>query len=76
MLIGRSPFQGTDEDELFWSICNEEPHYPRFLSKEATHILGLVSLTCCLKTSTNISLYHEETFLGIKKAEYFAVPKY
>lgn len=44
MLIGRSPFQGTDEDELFWSICNEEPHYPRFLSKEATHILGLVSV--------------------------------
>lgn len=44
MLIGRSPFQGTDEDELFWSICNEEPQYPRFLSKEALHILGLVSL--------------------------------
>jgi len=42
MLIGRSPFQGTDEDELFWSICNEEPHYPRFLSKEAVHILGLL----------------------------------
>lgn len=44
MLTGRSPFHGTDEDELFWSICNEEPHYPRFLSKEAIHILGLVSL--------------------------------
>jgi len=42
MLTGRSPFQGTDEDELFWSICNEEPHYPRFLSREAMHILGSI----------------------------------
>ncbi|KAG8192425.1 hypothetical protein JTE90_017956 [Oedothorax gibbosus] len=39
MLVGRSPFVGTDEDELFWSICNEEPFYPRFLPKDAKHIL-------------------------------------
>ncbi|XP_035231916.1 uncharacterized protein LOC118203737 isoform X3 [Stegodyphus dumicola] len=42
MITGRSPFYGTDEDELFWSICNEEPPYPRYLSKEARHILGLL----------------------------------
>ncbi|KAJ0180051.1 hypothetical protein K1T71_004642 [Dendrolimus kikuchii] len=39
MLIGQSPFSGCDEDELFWSICNEMPSYPRFLSKEALTIL-------------------------------------
>ncbi|GIX83896.1 putative protein kinase C delta type homolog [Caerostris extrusa] len=39
MLAGRSPFVGTDEDELYWSICNEEPSYPQFLHKDAKHIL-------------------------------------
>lgn len=40
MLVGQSPFSGCDEDELFWSICNEQPHYPRFLSTEAKAILS------------------------------------
>jgi novel protein kinase C delta type len=35
MLIGQSPFSGCDEDELFWSICNEIPWYPHYLSKDA-----------------------------------------
>ncbi|XP_037978460.2 uncharacterized protein LOC105383046 isoform X2 [Plutella xylostella] len=39
MLIGQSPFSGCDEDELFWSICNEMPSYPRFLSQNALTIL-------------------------------------
>jgi len=39
MLIGQSPFSGCDEDELFWSICNEIPWYPHFLSKEALKCL-------------------------------------
>ncbi|CAG5035677.1 unnamed protein product [Parnassius apollo] len=39
MLIGQSPFSGCDEDELFWSICNEMPSYPRFLSQESLSIL-------------------------------------
>ena len=43
MMIGQSPFNGCDEDELFWSICNEQPYYPRFLSREAKHVLQLVS---------------------------------
>jgi serine/threonine protein kinase len=43
MLIGQSPFSGCDEDDLFWSICNEQPHFPRFLSREANSILSLVS---------------------------------
>lgn len=44
MLIGQSPFNGCDEDELFWSICNEQAYFPRFLSKETKAILLLVSL--------------------------------
>lgn len=39
MLTGKSPFKGCDEDHLFWLICNEEPFYPKFLSREATSIL-------------------------------------
>ncbi|KAF8791393.1 putative protein kinase C delta type like protein [Argiope bruennichi] len=39
MLAGRSPFVGTDEDELYWSICHEEPAYPHFLTKDAKNIL-------------------------------------
>ncbi|XP_047514678.1 putative protein kinase C delta type homolog isoform X8 [Pieris napi] len=39
MLIGQSPFSGCDEDELFWSICNELPSFPRFLSAEGLDIL-------------------------------------
>nr|QNS30452.1 protein kinase c delta [Locusta migratoria] len=42
MLIGVSPFSGCDDNELFWSICNETPHYPRFLSLEAKNILVLL----------------------------------
>ncbi|KAK8722969.1 hypothetical protein OTU49_011977 [Cherax quadricarinatus] len=39
MMTGKSPFKGCDEDHLFWLICNDEPFYPKFLSKEATNIL-------------------------------------
>lgn len=45
MLIGQSPFSGCDEDELFWSICNEVPWYPFYLSKDALNILSKVSIT-------------------------------
>lgn len=43
MLVGQSPFSGCDEDALFWSICNEIPWYPFYLSDEALDILGKVS---------------------------------
>lgn len=42
MLTGQSPFSGSDEDKLFWSICNEQPYFPKFLGREAKHILLLV----------------------------------
>ncbi|NP_001352166.1 protein kinase C, delta b [Danio rerio] len=39
MLIGQSPFQGDDEDELFDSIRMDVPHYPRWITKEAKDLL-------------------------------------
>ncbi|XP_034939447.1 serine/threonine-protein kinase pakA-like isoform X1 [Chelonus insularis] len=39
MLTGQSPFSGCDEDELFWSICNERPFIPRYLTQESMDIL-------------------------------------
>uniref|UniRef100_A0A3Q3VKJ8 Protein kinase C n=1 Tax=Mola mola TaxID=94237 RepID=A0A3Q3VKJ8_MOLML len=42
MLIGQSPFQGDDEDELFESIRSDTPHYPRWITKEAKSLLELL----------------------------------
>ncbi|XP_030584590.1 protein kinase C delta type-like isoform X2 [Archocentrus centrarchus] len=42
MLIGQSPFQGDDEDELFESIRSDVPHYPRWISKESKSLLELL----------------------------------
>lgn len=44
MLVAQSPFSGCDEDALFWSICNEIPWYPYYLSDDALNILGKVSV--------------------------------
>lgn len=57
MLVGQSPFSGADEDELFWSICNEQVHFPRFLSREAKRLLDLVS-------SIQITLQYNYYFNG------------
>jgi len=43
MLVGKSPFSGCDEDALFWSICNEQPQYPRYLSVNSKSVLVAVS---------------------------------
>lgn len=43
MLVGQSPFSGCDEDELFWSICNEVPWYPYYISKDAVNVLSKVN---------------------------------
>uniref|UniRef100_A0A3B5BNM4 protein kinase C n=1 Tax=Stegastes partitus TaxID=144197 RepID=A0A3B5BNM4_9TELE len=42
MLIGQSPFQGDDEDELFESIRSDVPHYPRWITKESKNLLELL----------------------------------
>lgn len=44
MLVAQSPFSGCDEDALFWSIRNEIPWYPFYLSDDALNILGKVSV--------------------------------
>lgn len=46
MLVGQTPFSGCDEDALFWSICNEIPWYPFYISDEAINILTKVSVLC------------------------------
>lgn len=35
MLIGQSPFQGDNEDELYRSILNDSPFYPRYVQQTA-----------------------------------------
>uniref|UniRef100_A0A668AQY0 protein kinase C n=1 Tax=Myripristis murdjan TaxID=586833 RepID=A0A668AQY0_9TELE len=39
MLVGESPFPGDDEEEIFDSIVNDEVHFPRFLSPDATSLI-------------------------------------
>ncbi|XP_041837284.1 protein kinase C delta type-like [Melanotaenia boesemani] len=39
MLIGQSPFQGDDEDELFDSIRSDVPYYPQWITKESKSLL-------------------------------------
>ncbi|VDO61767.1 unnamed protein product [Onchocerca flexuosa] len=43
MLIGQSPFHGEGEDELFDSILNERPYFPKSIGKEAAKCLSAVS---------------------------------
>lgn len=43
MLIGQSPFQGDDEDELFEAIRSDIPHYPRWITKESKSLIELVT---------------------------------
>ncbi|KAF8376114.1 tpa-1 [Pristionchus pacificus] len=40
MLVGQSPFHGEGEDELFDSILNERPYFPKSISKEAAKCLS------------------------------------
>ncbi|XP_054168643.1 calcium-independent protein kinase C-like [Oppia nitens] len=42
MVVGTSPFHGTDEDELLWNVCNEEIFYPLYLSQNIKKILVLL----------------------------------
>ncbi|KAI1285991.1 putative protein kinase C delta type -like protein [Halotydeus destructor] len=41
MVVGRPPFDGSDEDELLWNICNEEVHYPKYLSKDIVEMMSI-----------------------------------
>ena len=58
-ISGQSPFNGCDEDELFWSICNEQAFFPKFLSKEAVQLLTMVSIQELL--ATLMSIYYTIT---------------
>ncbi|ESN96135.1 hypothetical protein HELRODRAFT_67947, partial [Helobdella robusta] len=39
MLIGQSPFQGDDEEDLYYSICNRKPFIPRHLKQDASSFI-------------------------------------
>ena len=41
MMIGRTPFDLDDEEDLFDSIINDEVLYPRTLTKDALSVLKL-----------------------------------
>ncbi|CAI4227803.1 unnamed protein product [Auanema sp. JU1783] len=40
MLVGQSPFHGEGEEELFDSILNERPYFPKTITKEAAKCLS------------------------------------
>lgn len=42
MIVGRSPFTGSDEDELLWNVCYEKVNYPKYLSRDCVAILALL----------------------------------
>lgn len=48
MLIGQSPFHGSNEEELFQSIRTDNPVYPRWLTKDAKDILVKVRHYVCV----------------------------
>jgi len=43
MLIGQSPFQGDNEDELYRSILSDSPFYPRYVQQTAVSCITQVS---------------------------------
>jgi len=42
MIVGRLPFDGFDEDEMFERICKEEPKYPKLIQADAASCIKLV----------------------------------
>lgn len=44
MLIGRAPFKGDDEDDLYQNILNTIPNYPSYLHADALDCLKCVSV--------------------------------
>lgn len=42
MLVGCAPFNGGDEDELLWNVCNRDIHYPTHLSADVKDLIVLV----------------------------------
>lgn len=63
MLTGQSPFHGEGEEELFYSIQNEHPIYPKTLSKEAARCMHHV---CAVLGSVRVSVCHRDAFSVVR----------
>lgn len=63
MLIGQSPFQGDDEDELFESIRMDVPHYPRWITKESKDLLEKVRPRSVYALISPVSAFDDCCFL-------------
>jgi len=57
MLIGQSPFQGDNEDDLYRSIRNDTPFYPRYVQQAAVSCITQVSLISVVL----LCIYYMET---------------
>ena len=42
MIVGRLPFDGFDEQEMFQRICVMEPKYPKVIQPDAASCIRLV----------------------------------
>lgn len=45
MIIGRLPFDGSDEDEMFSCILQRQPKFPKHVKPEAVSCIKLVRLS-------------------------------
>ena len=42
MIVGRLPFDGFDEEEMFLRIAQQEPKYPKVIPPDAANCIKLV----------------------------------
>jgi len=64
MLIGQSPFQGDNEEELYSSILRDSPFYPRYVQQAAvsciTQVISSLLLECIFIASYLVLLQFAE----------------
>ncbi|KAH9404777.1 hypothetical protein TYRP_000608 [Tyrophagus putrescentiae] len=67
MVVGTSPFHGTDEDELLWNVCHQDVHYPRHLSDNVRDLIVLL-----LKRNPNERLGVDTSLGNIESQPWFS----
>jgi len=58
MIVGRLPFDGFDEEQMFRRICLEDPKYPKVIQQDASNFIKLVSfcLDCWIDTISPLTV--------------------